>query len=143
MMMVPTYVAQSRIEGVGVFAAKRIAKGELIWVLDERFDLLLPDSELTSMPILQRQFFERYSYPHMTKSGLLVLEFDHGKFMNHSKEPNTDFRNPETAWAIREIAKGEEITCDYSEFDPGFKDESAYWAAGIYLETEQAASLNA
>lgn len=59
-------------------------------------------------------------YPHMTRQGFTVLEFDNGRFMNHSPAPNTDFRDPETGWAVRDIAAGEEITCDYGEFDPGF-----------------------
>jgi SET domain-containing protein len=40
--------------------------------------------------------------------------------MNHSGSPNTDFTKPDMAWAIRDIAEGEEITCNYAEFDPSF-----------------------
>jgi uncharacterized protein len=119
-MMVPTYVGPSGIEGVGIFPVEDIAAGTPIWILDDSLDLLLTERQIADLPPLQRHFIERYGYPHMTREGLTVLEFDHGRFMNHSADPNTDFRDPETGWAIRDIAAGEEITCNYAEFDPSF-----------------------
>jgi SET domain-containing protein len=121
MMIVPTYVGPSSIEGVGIFAAEDIRAGTPIWVLDETLDLLLTKKQLSNLPPLQHAFMERYGYPHMTRAGLTVLEFDNGRFMNHAASPNTDFRDPETGWAIRHIAAGEEITCNYAEFDPSFR----------------------
>ena len=120
MMIVPTYVGPSMIEGVGIFAATPIKAGEAIWILDDKFDLQLALSDLPLLSEVQRQFIERYGYPHMTRPGIVVLEFDNGRFMNHSDTPNTDFRNAEIAWATRDIAEGEELTCNYMEFDPGF-----------------------
>ena len=120
MMIIPTYVGPSEIEGVGIFAGASIKAGTAIWVLEDRFDLVVPLAELEELPELQRNFIERYGYPHMTRPGQIVLEFDNGRFMNHSDSPNTDFQKPNMAWATRDIAEGEEITCDYSEFDPGF-----------------------
>lgn len=120
MMIVPTYVGPSAIEGVGVFAAAPIRSGAAIWQLSEALDLLLTDAQLAQLPALQRDFIERYGYPHMTRAGLTVLEFDNGRFMNHDPRPNTDFTSPQIGWAIRDIAEGEEITCDYGEFDPNF-----------------------
>ena len=121
MMTVPTFVGPSRIEGVGVFAAEPIAAGATIWQLSEDLDLLLDEAALARLPEVQRDFIARYGYPHMTRTGLTVLEFDNGRFMNHHPQPNTDFTSPELGWAIRDIAAGEEITCNYEEFDPGFE----------------------
>lgn len=120
MMIVPSYVGPSKIEGVGVFAAAPIAAGSAIWELSEALDLLLTDAQLAQLPPLQREFIARYGYPHMTRPGLTVLEFDNGRFMNHDPWPNTDFTSPAIGWAIRDIAEGDEITCDYGEFDPSF-----------------------
>ena len=120
MMIVPTYVGPSAIEGVGVFAAAPIRSGSAIWQLSEALDLRLTEAQLAQLPALQRDFIERYGYPHMTRPGLTVLEFDNGRFMNHDPQPNTDFTSPDIGWAIRDIAEGEEITCDYGEFDPSF-----------------------
>jgi SET domain-containing protein len=120
MMIVPAYVGPSAIEGVGIFATDPIVAGTAIWTLDERFDQLFHPSDLDAMNDLQRSFIERYGYPHMTRAGLTVVEFDNGRFMNHAEEPNTDFTDPNIGWAIRDIAAGDEITCDYREFDPSF-----------------------
>jgi len=120
MMIVPTYVGPSAIEGVGVFAAAPIPSGSALWQLSEALDLLLTEAQLAQLPALQREFIERYGYPHMTRAGFTVLEFDNGRFMNHDPQPNTDFTSPEVGWAIRDIAEGEEITCDYGQFDPSF-----------------------
>ena len=123
MMIVPTYVGPSEIEGVGVFAAEPIAAGTAIWTLDERFDHLFNASEIEEMAPLQCQFITRYGYPHMTREGITVVEFDNGRFMNHSTRPNTDFTDANVGRALRDIAAGEELTCDYSEFDPSFEME--------------------
>ena len=120
MMTVPTYVGPSPIEGVGIFATAPIAAGTAIWELSDDLDLLLTREQLARLPDLQRGFIERYGYPHMSQPQLTVLEFDNGRFMNHSPAPNTDFTRPEVGYAIRDIAAGEELTCDYGEFDPSF-----------------------
>jgi SET domain-containing protein len=42
--------------------------------------------------------------------------------MNHSDEPNCDFSQLEIAHALRDIAAGEEMTCDYNVFfEDGFE----------------------
>jgi hypothetical protein len=79
MMLIPTYVAPSTIEGVGVFAAEDVS------------------------------------------AGALIVELDNGRFMNHSEHPNTRFDDPDAGFALRRIRAGEELTCNYSEFDPTFE----------------------
>lgn len=138
MMTVATYVGPSSIEGVGVFAAQAIAAGTAIWELSDDLDLLLTQEQLARLPGLQRVFIERYGYPHMSQPQLTVLEFDNGRFMNHSPAPNTDFTRPEIGYAIRDIAAGEELTCDYSEFDPSFimQPGRSFTTAGASLSPE-------
>lgn len=114
------FVAPSAIEGVGIFAAEDISAGTPIWILEESLDLILSAEQIATLPELQQRFIERYGYPHMTRPGMTVLEFDNGRFMNHSDLPNSTFTDPDIGWARRDIAAGEEITCDYREFDPGF-----------------------
>ena len=120
MMIVPNFVGPSAIEGVGIFASAPIHKGAVIWTLDDRYDLLLTAEDIEAMDPLQRDFVDRYGYPHVTRPGLTVVEYDNGRFMNHSEEPNTDFTDPMMGYATRNIAAGEEITCNYRDFDPAF-----------------------
>ncbi|MCB1496704.1 MAG: SET domain-containing protein, partial [Bauldia sp.] len=52
---------------------------------------------------------------------VFVLCGDNARFMNHSSKPNADDIGDLTI-ACRDIAKGEEITCDYAKFDRGFAE---------------------
>ena len=121
MMLVPTYVAPSPIEGVGVFAAEPIPSGTLIWQLAPGLDRLIRKSEILSLPPLFQQFVERYSYPYPHDPEQLIVELDNGRFMNHSDAPNTIFSDPDGGYTIRDIAAGEELLCNYAEFDPSFE----------------------
>jgi hypothetical protein len=66
-------------------------------------------------------FVARYSYPHLEIGDVRIVDCDDGKFMNHSDQPNTDFTVFDKGFALTDIAVGEEITCNYYEFDPGFR----------------------
>jgi SET domain-containing protein len=121
MILVPTYVAPSEIEGVGVFADAPIAKGALLWRLDRSFDRLIRRDELESLEPVFRDFAERYGYPYPEDPELLVVELDNGRFMNHAATPNTCFIDPHSGHALRDIAADEELTCNYAEFEPDFE----------------------
>ncbi len=120
-MLVPTYVAPSSIEGVGIFAAERIPAGTLIWELAPDLDRLIRRDDVRKLPPVLQQFVERYSYPYPHDPDRLIVELDNGRFMNHSDAPNTVFSDPDAGYTIREVEAGEELTCDYGEFDPGFE----------------------
>jgi SET domain-containing protein len=119
-MLVRTFIAASRIEGVGVFAGEAIRKGQPIWKFDSRFDLMIPLADYRSSPPHLKELFDRYSYPSQDRPGFLVYEIDNGRFMNHTERPNTDFTGI-GGRALEDIATGEEITCDYAEFYPDFR----------------------
>ncbi|MGD9867991.1 MAG: SET domain-containing protein [Hyphomicrobiales bacterium] len=120
MMQVRSYLMASPIEGIGVFAGESIAKGTLVWALNPRFDIFVRESEMDSLPPHMREYLARYSYPHLEEPGVVILDCDNGKHMNHSEMPNTDFTAFSRGIAIRDIAEGEELTCNYREFDPAF-----------------------
>ncbi len=121
MMLAPTYVAPSAIEGVGIFAAEKIPAGALIWSLDPNFDRLIHRDAVGDFPPVIQAFVERYSYPYPHDPEQLIVEMDNGRFMNHSDAPNTVFSDPDAGYTLREIQAGEELTCNYGEFDPGFE----------------------
>ena len=118
MMLVRTYVAPSAVEGVGVFAAEPIRKGQLIWRLDPEFDRMISRNWLRAAPSHFSEFIARYAYPLHDDPDTLVLEIDNGRFMNHSTSPNTDFTKIVEGYAKKRIKEGDELVCDYNEFDP-------------------------
>ena len=121
MLLVETFVGPSKIEGVGAFAVQRIRKGTLIWEYRPKFDLSISRKELEAYPLSIRSLMTRYAYPHHDEEGVLIIESDNGRFMNHSDTPNTDFRPQIAAYALVDIEPGAELTCDYREFDPNFR----------------------
>jgi len=126
MLLISTYVAASEIEGVGVFAAAPVAKGALIWRLNPDFDRLVPAYSYPGLPDAMKELIDRYAYPSPDKPGYLVYEVDNGRFINHSDAPNTDFSEYGGGFAMRNIAAGEELTCDYSQFYEGFELQPAF-----------------
>lgn len=121
-MLVNTYVAPSAIEGVGVFAVELIPAGTRIWRLEPSFDRLIRKQDLLTLAPLMQAFVDRYAYPLLNDPETLIVELDNGRFMNHDPgDPNTRFDDPDAGFALRDIAAGEELTCNYAEFDPAFE----------------------
>ncbi len=113
MLLVPVYLDRSPLEGIGLFAKQPIAKGALIWRLDEHFDRVFSQELYEAQPELVRDYLDRYSYPSKWLPGHYVFEADDAKYMNHSDEPNCDFSDGKLAYALRDIAAREEMTCNY------------------------------
>ena len=110
MMLIETYVASSKIQGLGLFASGDVAAGTRIWRLDPGFDLVLTEEKLKSLPQFQQQYFIRYCYKYR---GFYFYCVDNARFMNHSLQPNT-FEKPDGTYALRDIRKDEEILCNYA-----------------------------
>ena len=115
MMLVRSRVAASPIEGLGVYADEFIPSGTLVWQLNRNFILPFRRTELEQFPPHIQEFVERYSFPDFEDENLLFFELDNGRYMNHSETPNMDFAAFDRGYATRDIAVGEEITCNYNE----------------------------
>ena len=113
MLTVSSYVAPSAIDGLGVFSGEFIPGGRLLWSLNTKFDIFIYQGEIEGLPPHVQDFIARYSYPHLEMPGVLVVDSDNGRFMNHSLTPNTDFRIFDKGYALADIAQGEELTCNY------------------------------
>lgn len=114
MFCVPTYLGQSSIHGTGVFTSVPIAAGTVIWELTPEVDWEMTEEELAAFPEPFRTRLMHYCY--LDDSGKFVLCGDNAKFMNHSEAPNCDDSGRYTT-ANRDIEAGEELTCDYRQFD--------------------------
>lgn len=115
MFLVSTYVARSATHGFGVFAGEPIPAGTRIWEFTPDVDLRLAPAVLEAVPDPLRAKLRMYCYQE--PDGTLVLCGDNAKFMNHSFEPNCDDVEGPYTITKRDIAQGEELTCDYRLFD--------------------------
>lgn len=117
MMLVRCRPGPSLIEGIGVFAAEPIAAGQPVWRLEPDLDRLLPVATVNQLPASQREFLGRYAYFDNSR-GALILCCDDARFMNHSPTPNVSDVQDDVCVALRAIASGDELTCDYHQLDP-------------------------
>lgn len=115
MLRVPTYVAPSSIAGVGLFAGVSLPTGAVVWQYDEGVDWRISSEDLERFPEPYGAWLRPYLYRE--PSGVYVLCGDNAKFMNHADEPNCDDDGEIFTIALRPIAAGEELTCDYRLFD--------------------------
>jgi SET domain-containing protein len=122
MLLIDVYLDRSAIEGIGVFAKRAIPRGTMVWQLHPEFDRLIETSLYESQTGAVKSYLDRYAYPSRANPGHIVFEADDARYMNHSDDPNVDVSREDKAFALRDIAAGEEITCDYNQFfDDGFE----------------------
>jgi len=105
------------LSGYGIYAAKNMAPGEIIFASEEK-----PHRLVTKKYVQQnwsdeeRENFRRYAWP--VSSEVYVL-WDNSPAewspQNHSCNPNTKYEGLNVI-AVKSIAKGEELTLDYTTF---------------------------
>lgn len=96
--------------GYGVFTTAPIARGTIVWILC-RFDLQFTPQQAAALPPAYQPILDRYAYTDGRSNRILC--WDNGRYMNHSCDPPIIAVGRDYEVAIRDIAAGEEITCDY------------------------------
>ena len=119
MFIVRTSLRPSSIQGLGCFAEEPIKKGQVVWQFDPRLDIRIPLVELDTFPLALQEHFRIYTY--VERDGdqeVLIYCADLSKHMNHSDTPNLiDTPDNLKEIAVRDIAVGEELTCNYFASD--------------------------
>lgn len=115
MIVVRTYLEKSAIHGFGIYAKESIAKGTCVWQFHDKLDVKFTPEEFESLPESVKEEVEWHMY-EPDKGGAYYYEATMGKYMNHSREPSVDFTDVGYGHATRDIAAGEELTCDYRQF---------------------------
>lgn len=120
MMLIRTRVQPSAIHGLGLFAIEPVPRGTPIWRFQPGFDHAFTPGEIAALPVVAQEHVRWFAFLN-PEDGSMTLGGDHAIFMNHSAPPNTgappDAPLPVTTVALRDIAPGEEITCNYFDFD--------------------------
>ena len=121
MLRVRTSVRPSQIAGLGLFAAEDISKDQIIYEWTAKFEQTFTAEEYEKLGPLQKEFLRHYSFK---RSGIRVVSLDDDRFANHSDTPNTYEKGADTH-ALRDIAAGEEITCNCYDFDESADEKLA------------------
>ncbi len=115
MLFVKTKVLPSKIHGLGLFADEFIQKEKLIWKFTPGFDFVLIKKDLDKLPEVAKKFVLHFSYYNEYEGGYVIC-VDDARFFNHSENSNT-YETTIGTIAKRDIKKGEEIVCNYFDFD--------------------------
>jgi SET domain-containing protein len=120
MMLIRTRVAPSAIHGLGLFTTEPVPRGTPVWRFEPGFDFAITPEQFAALPESAREHTRWFGYLDGI-TGNFLRSGDHACFMNHSPAPNTgapaDAVTPVTTIAMRDLAAGEELTCDYRAFD--------------------------
>ncbi len=124
MLLVKTKIGPSKINGIGLFANQFIPRGTPVWKFQSGFDLKIDKSDLSKLFDPGREQFLKYAYLN-PKTNKYILCFDDARFFNHFDNPNCiDINSPDDEEGIniaaKDIKEGEELTCNYKEFDADF-----------------------
>jgi hypothetical protein len=120
MMLIRTRVAPSAIHGLGLFTVEPVPRGTPVWRFQPGYDFAITPEQFAALPAPAREHTRWFG--HLDRAtGNYLRSGDHACFMNHSSAPNTgapaDATAPVTTIALRDLAAGEELTCDYRAFD--------------------------
>lgn len=116
MLLVKTSLAPSKIAGNGLFAQEFIPKGTIVWDFHQGWDRKFTREEVESLPAIMQTTLKKYCYFDIDER-VYIFCMDDARFTNHSDSPNTMNGAGNQTIAVRDIQPGEEITCDYYEFD--------------------------
>jgi SET domain-containing protein len=111
MLTVSYQIAQSDIHGIGVFSLVAIKKGDIVWRFHPVIDREIPAEAIYDLPETTRQVIMNHA-SFIPDRDVFVLGCDGDYFMNHSDNPTLE-DDGEFMFASRDIAAGEELTCDY------------------------------
>jgi hypothetical protein len=105
---------------MGLMADEPVARGTPVWRFLEGFDHDFSPERFADLPEPARSHTRWYCFVSK-ENGHVILSGDHACFINHALNPNSGAAPPAssrvTTVALRDIAPGEEITCNYFNYD--------------------------
>lgn len=119
MLLVKTTLGRSSVHGIGLFAAQKIARGTVTWEYVPWFDPVFAEADLARMSEAARCQVLRYAYFDRRMQRFVVC-LDDQRFINHSNSGCNLLSTPDRDVASRDIEPGEELLCDYDQFDPDY-----------------------
>lgn len=110
---------KSENHGIGLFANMDLTKGQLIYTASPLLDLNITEEQFNSLDEKEKTEVRWWGF-HIPDQHLWHVDFDVSKFITHSNKPTvTQDSAYKDAYlvAARDIAKSEELTQNYLEFE--------------------------
>ncbi len=133
MYLFPVTVAESAVEGKGVFSVGKIPKGAVVWKYVPKHDRSLSQNEYENLNTKEKEYMEKVAYLSLASHQYIFPpENDPALYTNHDAKNHSlsvvmDIAiSPEPHFiANREIKPGEELTNNYHEFDASISEKTA------------------
>jgi hypothetical protein len=129
MLLIETYLKNTKSKGLGLFSTKFIPKGTIWWIRNENFDVIISAKDFELHSTIQQNFIRTYG--SLEPNGNWYICTDESKFVNHSDrvQSKSIFDNNGLLIScsfLNDILPDEEIVYDYrvcccsSKLDLGF-----------------------
>jgi SET domain-containing protein len=120
MLLVKTNVRRSLVHGFGLFAAEFLHAQRHIWHFHPKVDIIVPERFYKILPPESQRLLDFFA---AWDKGIIYLDGDDTRYLNHSSTPNVrSGPGKESMWVTRDVHPGEELLCDYREFDEKSRD---------------------
>ncbi len=110
---------KSNLHGIGLFTDEDLEKGQIVYSSSPSLDLNLTENQFNSLKEEEKKEIKHWGF-YNVKRKIWHVDFDVSKFINHSNQGNLTLDKNQadtTLVAIRNIAKDEELTQNYLEFE--------------------------
>ena len=122
MLSVATYLDRSTVHGIGLFAAREIEPGTVVWEFNPAVDLAYTLDQWQALKVsVSFHSFANLRRLSFKENGRIYLCLDNAQFMNHSEtnENVAHVLSKDKMEAVRQISRGEELLCNYLSYsDP-------------------------
>lgn len=130
MFIVETYVGVSDIDGLGVFTAVDIKKGQTVWEFDEAVDSVISAADYRALSTKDQEYVAIHGFFDLQKN-VWIVGGDNDIYSNHAANSNLieseDLSGVTPSLvAAEDIPAGTELTQNYLDYD-----DNAYNRKGI------------
>lgn len=123
MLLIETFIAASRLHGVGLFPKENVEAGTIISIYENTLDQSFGGPFFDQLSELTKTYIKCKGFCVEDEGGYgryYVLYMGDERYINHSKQNNLQFytqHKKRCIVAIKDIQAEEELLLDYSEFD--------------------------
>ncbi len=119
MLRVKTKIQTSPKHGIGLFADEFIPVGTITWQYDPQLDTAYSQEIINTLPECSKEKFMGWLYYDYNLKKYILCA-DEQRYINHSSSGVNINSKPEVDIAARDIHPGEELFCNYEDYEKGW-----------------------
>lgn len=113
MLMIPAYLGQSGVHGIGVYASAPVKAGDKIWEFNSAVDFIYDSRWLTRLCRQSPKVFDYFCLYAYKRYNQYYYVTDNSRFINHSVNANIAFDDNSDEIALTDINAGDELLENY------------------------------